>query len=139
MTDLTLDVSRTIKAPVDKLFNAWLDPKMLAKFMTPGEGMTVPRATTDPVEGGKFNIIMATPDKELPHHGVYKTITPHSKLVFTWVSAHSIDGSTVTLTFKPVNGGTEVHLHQVKFADEDMRNNHIGGWTAILAQLEKVA
>ncbi len=36
MTDLTLNVSRTINASAETLFNAWLDPKMLARFMSPG-------------------------------------------------------------------------------------------------------
>ena len=45
MTDLTLTVERTIQAPQQDLFRAWLDPEMLRRFMTPGPGMTVPRAS----------------------------------------------------------------------------------------------
>ena len=29
MTDLSLTVSRTINAPLEKVFNAWLDPEMI--------------------------------------------------------------------------------------------------------------
>ena len=136
MTDLTLNVSRTIDATPEALFNAWLDPKMLAKFMAPGPDMTVPHAANDPVEGGRFDIIMKAGDQELPHAGTYKEINPHSRLVFTWESPMSIGGSTVTLTFKPVDGGTEVNLHHVKFQNEEMRANHEGGWVAILGKLE---
>ncbi len=139
MTELTLNVSRTINATPENLFNAWLDPKMLARFMAPGPDMTVPHAANDPVVGGRFNIIMKAGDQELPHAGTYKEIDPHSRLVFTWESAMSVDDSTVTLTFKPVNGGTEVNLHQVKFQNEEMRNNHEDGWGHILEMLEKAA
>lgn len=59
--------------------------------------MTVPSATVDPVEGGPFEIIMKVREKELPHSGVYETIDRPRRLVFTWESPHSIDGSTVTL------------------------------------------
>ncbi len=50
----------------------------------------------------------------------------HSRLVFTRESPFSVDDSTVTLTFKPVSGGTLVNMHHV---------NHEDGWTAILAKL----
>ena len=33
MTELSLTVERVIGAAQSDLFNAWLDPKMLAKFM----------------------------------------------------------------------------------------------------------
>lgn len=133
--DLSLTVSRTIGAPVEKVFDAWLDPGMLTRFMTPGEDVTVPSATVDPVEGGAFKIIMKVGEKEIPHSGVYRTIDRHRRLAFTWESPHSIDGSTVTLEFAPVEGGTEVTLTQVRFSSEDSRDGHEEGWTGILAAL----
>jgi len=136
MTDLTLNVSRTINATPEALFNAWLDPEMLARFMAPGPDMTVPHAANDPVVGGRFDIVMKSGDQELPHAGTYKEITRHSRLVFTWESPMSVDSSTVTLTFAPVDGGTEINLHHARFQNEEMRNNHEGGWIAILGKLE---
>ena len=136
MTELTLNVSRTINASAETLFNAWLDPKMLARFMLPGPNMTVPSVTVDPVKGGRFDIIMKAGDQEIPHAGTYMEIDPHSRLVFTWESPLSTDGSTVTLTFKEVDGGTEVNLHHVKFQNEESRDNHSAGWEGILAKLE---
>lgn len=133
--DLSLTVSRTIRAPVETVFDAWLDPEMLSRFMTPDEDVTVPSVTVDPVEGGSFEIMMKVGEKELPHSGIYKTIDRYSRLVFTWESAHSIDGSTVTLDFMPVDGGTEVTLTQVGFSSEDSRDGHRKGWAAILAAL----
>ncbi len=139
MTDLTLTTSRTIAAPPERVFKAWLDPKMLAKFMRPAEGMEGPKASTDPREGGRFDIVMKAGDQEIPHSGTYKLIKPHSQLVFTWESPMSIDGSTVTLDFTPVAGGTLVKLHHVKFPSEESRNNHESGWARILATLGEVA
>jgi len=136
MTELSLTVSRVINAPAERLFNAWLDPEMLVKFMLPGSGMSVPRASADPVEGGRFDIIMQGSENEIPHHGIYKKIDPHSQLVFTWQSPFSVDDSTVTLDFKPVEGGTELNLHHVKFASQEARDNHEGGWTSILGALD---
>ncbi|MEE9429175.1 MAG: SRPBCC domain-containing protein [Paracoccaceae bacterium] len=139
MTDLSLNVSRTINATPEALFNAWLEPDMMAKFMAPGPDMTVPSVNSDPVEGGRFDLIMQAGEQQIPHAGTYKEITRHSRLVFTWESPFSVDDSTVTLTFKSVDGGTEVNLHHVRFADEESRGNHEGGWTAILGKLEAAA
>lgn len=136
MTDLSLQVSRTINAPAEKLFNAWLDPAMLARFMIPGEGMSEPKVQNDPQEGGKFSILMQGADRELPHSGTYLKIAPHSQIVFTWESEFSIDGSTVTLDFTPEGDGTRVDLKQVKFFNEEARESHKGGWENILATLE---
>lgn len=134
MTELTCKVSRTISAPPETVFNAWLDPATLAKFMTPGEGMTVPKAETDPREGGRFDILMKG-ETEIPHGGEYKVIKPHSQIVFTWESPFSVEGSTVTLDFEAADGGTFLTLTHVKFANEEMRDNHNGGWTMILEAL----
>lgn len=138
MSELTLNVSRTINAPIESVFNAWLDPEMLTQFMTPGEGVTVPSADADPRVGGNFNIIMLAGDNEMPHSGEYLAIDPHSLLIFTWQSGRSVDGSTVSLNFTEVEGGTNVELTQVKFLDESARSDHEGGWTAILASLGKL-
>ncbi len=75
MTDLALTVTRLINVPIDRAFNAWLDSGLLARFMTPGEGMTVPHCTTDPRIGGRFAITMKAGNQEIPHAGTYAEIT----------------------------------------------------------------
>ncbi len=136
MAELSLTTSRTINASPETLFNAWLDPKMLQQFMRPGPDMTVPRASTDPKTGGRFDIVMQAGDNEIPHAGTYKEIDPHRRLVFTWESPFSADDSTVTLDFAPGDGGTEVTLTHTRFPSEESRDNHAGGWAKILELLE---
>ena len=139
MQDMTMTVRRRINAPAAKVFNAWLDPKIMSRFMMGKAEMTVPVAETDPRVGGRFKVVMATPDNEVVHSGEYKEITPHSRLVFTWVSPFSIEGSTVTLEFDDAgNGQTDVALTQVKFSDEGKRDGHQQGWTHILGRLAEV-
>ena len=48
MTDLSLTTSRTIAAPRARVFDAWLDAKMLARFMKPMPEMPEPKSETDP-------------------------------------------------------------------------------------------
>ena len=137
MPELSLTVSRQINAPVEDVFNAWLSPEMMTKFMTPGEGMSVSDAKADPVEGGEFSLNMVAKAGELPHGGKYKVIKPHSQIVFSWNSPFSVDDTLVTLNFSAKDGGTEVELNHVKFADEEARDNHEGGWTVILESLAR--
>ena len=140
MSELTLTVSKTIPAPPEAVFNAWLDPVMLRRFMVTCEGDRVPRAESDAREGGRFVIVMESGGKEIPHSGTYLELNPHSRLVFTWESPHSVDGSTVTVALSPVGADkTELVLTQVKFASEGARDGHIKGWTAILDMLVSVA
>ena len=136
MSELNLTVNKTVPAPPEHVFNAWLDPEMLVKFMVPMEGAFVSDAKVDAREGGQFSFMFMEGENQLPHSGTYKTIDRHSKLVFSWQSPFSVDGSTVSLTFKPNgNNATDVELYHEKFADEDSRNNHNSGWTSILDNL----
>ncbi|MEM7318740.1 MAG: SRPBCC domain-containing protein [Pseudomonadota bacterium] len=137
MTELSLEVTHQMPYPPERVFDAWLNPDMLAKFMIPGPGMTVPEATSDAKVGGRFRIVMNAPEAgDLPHEGEYLAIDRPNHLQFTWVSPYSQEDSTVTLDFTPREGGTEVRLHHVRFPNEESRNNHQGGWTMILQALE---
>ena len=138
MNELELTVKRTINAPREKVFDAWLTPAKLALFMrTAKDGIVAPRVETDAVKGGKFLIVMATVDREVPHSGTYLEIDPHSRIAFTWGSPHSPDDSVVTINLaEPTPGTTEITLHQVKFHSEGTRKGHEEGWSAILGLIE---
>jgi uncharacterized protein YndB with AHSA1/START domain len=139
MTDLILNLSKTIHAPIEKVFDAWLDPKMLSIFMLPMPGMPAPDVENDPREGGSFTIVMHAGDDKLPHTGEYLEIKRPDRLVFTWVSHRSVDNSTVTLKFTKIDDNeTNISLSQIKFIDEEARSDHEGGWGNILDKLNEV-
>ena len=136
MSELELTVEKTIKAPIEKVYKAWLNPELLAQFMRPAADVSIPEVAVDAKVGGKFKIIMMSGENSLPHSGEYKELTPFTKMVFTWESPFSMEGSTVTLNLKAHDGGTHISLHQIKFPSEESRNNHNGGWTKILSTLD---
>jgi uncharacterized protein YndB with AHSA1/START domain len=138
-TDLALRLTRRIAASPERLFDAWLDPAMLRRFMCPGDGVSVLRAETEPRPGGRFDILMRNECGEIPHWGQYREIDRPRRLVFTWNSPHATPDSLVTLTFHPVEGGTEVTLEHDRFPGEGARDGHERGWTAILAGLAATA
>ncbi len=70
----------------------------------------------------------------------YLKVDRPNKLVFSWESPFSTDGSTVTLNFQAEGDAqTMVELTHVKFIDEQARANHAGGWSTILDRLEQVS
>lgn len=138
-SELTLTVSRTIPAPAARVYDAWLNPAVLARFMTVCEGGPGARVVNDPRVGGSYEIVMRDGDREIPHHGTYLELVPHERLRFTWESPHSVEGSMVTITLTPDGDQTRIDLRQDRFASEGARDGHIKGWTAILGNLATLA
>ncbi len=139
MTDLVVKINKVIKAPIGKVFDAWLDPKTLSQFILPMPGMKEPKIENEAREGGSFTIIMKVGDDEIPHTGKYLVISRPKKLAFTWESPASTDDSVVTLNFTEVSDNkTNIELTHTRFIDEERRSNHEGGWNNILNKLNDV-
>ncbi|MEJ2155750.1 MAG: SRPBCC family protein [Desulfobacteraceae bacterium] len=140
MTDLKVDIEKVIHAPIEKVFDAWLDPKIMSKFMMGMPDMPDSDVENDPREGGGFTITMHYRGEELPHTGKYLEISRPDKMVFTWISHHSrADNSIVTLKFAKVDENTtNVSLVHVRFIDEEARSAHEGGWGCILDKLDEI-
>lgn len=139
MTDLAVNINKTINAPIERVFDAWLDPKMLAKFILPMPGMPEPDVENNASIGGEFTIVMKVGEDKVPHTGEYLEISRPDKLVFTWQSPCSVDNSTVTINFKRIDKNTtSLELTHVKFIDEETRSDHQGGWGNILDKLADI-
>ena len=54
MTDLNVSITKNISAPIEKVFDAWLDPTILTQFILPAPGMPQPEVENDAREGGRF-------------------------------------------------------------------------------------
>ncbi|MCZ6669160.1 MAG: SRPBCC domain-containing protein [Gammaproteobacteria bacterium] len=140
MNDLICKLSRVINAPIDKVFDAWLDPQLLSRFMLPMPGMPQPKTEVDGREGGRFTIYMDIGEKIIPHSGTYLELDRPNRLIFSWESPFSTDGSTVTLEFTVQDKvKTRLELTHVRFIDEETRDNHEIGWSNILAALDELS
>lgn len=139
MTELTVQLSKTIHAPIEKVFDAWLDPQILSSFMLPMPGMQRPEVEIDATPGGRFTIQMHVGEEAIPHSGEYLEISRPDRLVFSWESPFSTDGSTVTLSFSALEDKkTRVDLLHQRFPDEESRSDHEGGWGHILDKLDEI-
>lgn len=133
--ELSLTLDQLLPAPPARVYDAWLDPGFLARFMSPCAGGSVPEASVDARVGGAYRIVMNDGSRDIPHHGTYLEMQRPHRLRFTWQSPHSVEGSVVTLTLTPEGEGTRLVLRQDRFAHESARDGHIKGWTFILNQL----
>ena len=126
-------VRRVIAVARERVFDAWLDPASLARWMTPCPGWTA-TARVDPRVGGSFCITMIG-DSATEHSGEYLLIERPSRLSFTWTSIHTDDKPTVvTIEFRPHGEGTELVLTHRKLPPAQA-NPHREGWTEIVRQL----
>jgi uncharacterized protein YndB with AHSA1/START domain len=134
--EYSLTIRREIAAPVEALFDAWLDAQSLASWMRP-DGIRETRAETDPRVGGAFRIVMVADESDVMHTGTYREINRPHRLVFTWSSpATHFRDSLVTVTFQPSSSGsTVVEIHQVGLPDEEAQIAHHKGWSDALGEL----
>ena len=140
MAELSVNISKIIHAPIEKVFDAWLNPETLSKFMRGMPNMAESDVEIDGREGGRFTIIMRLDDEKIPHTGEYLKISRPDKLVFTWKSQYSVvDNSTVTLDFTKIDDNTtNISLSHLRFIDEEARSGHEEGWSNILDKLSEI-
>ena len=83
MNNLSCHVTQVINAPIERVFDAWLNPDMLSRFMLPMPGMPRPEVEVDGHQGGRFTIYMDVGEEIIPHSGTYLEIDRPNRLVFT--------------------------------------------------------
>jgi uncharacterized protein YndB with AHSA1/START domain len=137
-TKPSLTIKRRFNAPPAKVYAAWADPKMMARWFGPAgvERVEVEAALRI---GGGYHITMHVPGDRHDVLGVYREIVPNEKLVFTWAWKSTPEReSLVTVTFKPDGDGTMMTLLHEQFFDADARDRHQHGWTGAIDKLEKL-
>ena len=136
-TKPSLTIKRRFKAPPDKVFAAWTDPRQIVKWMGNAQ-ITHCEAELDVRTGGRYHIRMTTPGDEHNVGGVYREVVPNRKLVFTWAWRSTPEReSLVTVDLKAEGDGTIMTFTHEHFFDEDARDRHNQGWTASFDKLEK--
>ncbi len=140
--DRTLVLEWTFKAPPDRVFRAWTDPAMLARWWGPETFKTAdPQMDVRP--GGRWRTIMSGPKGEShTASGVYREIVPPKRLVMTWgwEQADSTRGheTVVEVTFEAAPGGTRLRLVQSVFESAEQARSHTMGWTSSFNDLARM-
>lgn len=137
--DLKLQISRTIKASRQRVFDSWTRPELMQRWFAPGT-MTVANATADLRVGGQYRVEMRGVDGYVHiAAGVYTRIIPNEVLSFTCGGNCDSGADTlVTVQFKDVDGGTELTLTHEHFASSEALAEHQHGWIDCLDKLDKL-
>ena len=135
----SLTIVRKLNASPAKVWRALTQPEALKQWMAPDAAFAIPVAETDLRVGGRYHVVMKSPDgEEHDVSGVYREIVASKRLVYTWAWKSTPEReSLVTWELRAADGGTELTLKHEQFADEEARDKHQQGWTGCLARLEK--
>jgi len=133
----SLTVRRTFAASQERLFAMWTTADLMKEWFCPGKDMTIPVAEVDARAGGAYRIVMQNKDGETySPSGIYETVRPHDKLVFSWKWADSEVITRVTIELRSISESeTELTLTHDGFPDDDMRDRHNTGWDGCLNRL----
>jgi uncharacterized protein YndB with AHSA1/START domain len=139
---VTIRVTRAFSASAERVFEAWVDPEMIGKWMFGAHlrDEEVLRIAVDARVGGSFSFLVRRQGQEIDHVGTYRQIDRPRRLVFTWgVVGASQDESCVTIDIAPLVTGCELTLtHEMhpKWAEYASRTE--AGWTKMLDALAEV-
>jgi uncharacterized protein YndB with AHSA1/START domain len=142
-TSLELRLERRIRAPRQRVWDAWTKPELVRRWSAP-EGMSVPAGTMDVRVGGSWEVTMVRDDNGERHvaFGRYLEIVPPQRIMYThaWRSADGGSSPETTLTVELIEDGdaTRVILTQEGFGDAGSRDGHAEGWGSALNKLVAV-
>ncbi len=146
-TDLV--ISRLVRAPRTKLWQAWSDPKLLKEWWCPRPWTTEVREF-DLRPGGAFYTFMRGPDGGTSDNpGAFLEVVPQARIVFTsmltggWRPNTPWMPFTATITMADEVGGTR-YVATVMHPDPATRDKHdqMGfhdGWGTCITQLDEMA
>lgn len=139
LLDTELLIVRTFDAPAALVFAMWTDPVHFRAWMGPGE-YACTEAQMDVRVGGRYRgVIRSTATGDSIFSGAYREVTPHTRLVFTWMwedTGPSANIETlITITFEERNGKTVQTFHQMKLRNRERRDAHVRGWEGAFDKL----
>ena len=135
---VTVVVRRRYEASAERVFDAWLDPKLARRFAFATPTGEMIRAEVDPRVGGRFTFVDRRPDMgDVEHVGEYLEIARPSRLVFSFgVPQFDPAMTKVTIEITPAGSGCELVLTHEGVL-EAYAEGTPKGWEMILDGLEQ--
>lgn len=146
----SVTVERTMRAPPQRVFEAFLDPELIKQWMNP-PGLSVDRVVVDARVGGRILVEHSLNGEPTgSFEGEYLTIDRYRELVYRWwfLGTEPEKGekfeTLVKVTFRPLPGGkTRVTVVHSELADLRARAPQIytavvKGWTGSFDKMERV-
>ncbi|HLJ14655.1 MAG TPA: SRPBCC domain-containing protein [Bryobacteraceae bacterium] len=128
-------VTRRLAASPERVFEAWVDPALLRRWLAPD-------AEADARAGGRFRLEVSKPEGAHVVTGEYREFVPSERLVMTWVyegpmaPAGKMD-ALLTVEFRKDGPNTEISLrHEGLTNPRYLETIRQGAWTQALDKLE---
>ena len=132
---VSIEVTRRLSATPEKVFDAWLDPENLGRWLFATPEGRMERVEVDPRVGGRFEIDERRGDGLARHWGTYVEIDRPRRLAFDFGTSFEATPTRVTVTIEPDGDGSMLTLrHDGLWSEWEDRTRH--GWDMILANLE---
>lgn len=136
----SLNVSREIQAPLDRVFEAWTVESDVRQWSCPA-GATITDVRMDCTPGGQYRIVMEGSEGQVyTAFGEYLEVVSPRRLAYTWdweESEHAMGATLVEVDFlETVPGRTRVTITQSRFPTAEAADGHEGGWGSCLDKLE---
>jgi uncharacterized protein YndB with AHSA1/START domain len=135
-----LSITRTFRAPPEKLWRAWTDPALMLRWFGPIHAPAFEYAS-DLRVGGKWSAALNESGKILRVSGEYLAIEPPEVLRFSfkWEGDNHEDGpgvdTIVDVRISASADGALMLLTQEGLVSTQSREGHEGGWTSALGRL----
>ncbi len=108
--DREITISRKLNAPVDLVWEAWINPEHIANWWGPN-GFTNTISKMDLTAGGEWNLVMHGPDgTDYKNKSIFKEVVLHKKIVYEHVSAPKFIS---TISFEEQDDQTQLTWHML--------------------------
>lgn len=133
-------VRRRFQAAPEQVFAAFAEAHLLSRWLSPSPEITLTLLQFDFRVGGAYRFSYGLPGGEtVVVGGVYSSIEPPSKIVFSWVieppDEHAGIESEVTVTITPDGAGAALLIRHEKLGRIGAVERHRAGWRGALDQL----
>nr|WP_294949683.1 SRPBCC family protein [uncultured Mucilaginibacter sp.] len=130
-----ITVEATVGAPVEIVWDLWLQPEHIVKWNNASEDWHTPKSTNDVKVGGKFSSTMAAKDGSMSFdfEGTYTAVEEYKLIAYIIA-----DGRNVEVHFTDDDESTKI-VETFEAEGTHPIEMQRGGWQAILNNFKKYA
>jgi uncharacterized protein YndB with AHSA1/START domain len=137
----TVEVQRQLDAAPARVFAAFTDPALVARWLRPSPDVKLTVLAFDFRVGGAYRFAYDVPDgRRMVVGGIYRAIEPPGRIVFSWIieppDEHAGIASEVTVSLVAAGAGTALTIRHGHWDRADANARHDEGWRGALALLE---
>ncbi len=134
---ISVCVTHRFSATAERVFDAWVDPEKVCKFLFVTATGQMLRTEIDARVGGGFTIVERRAGEDVAHVGTYLEIDRPRRLVFLLaVPKYSSGQDRISVDIRPLGSGCELTLtHEMASRQAEHRGRAQEGWRRVLEML----